>query len=85
MRILPFLSLPLFLVTGFAVAVGPSSGAVPEAAQPPGAVIVETLADDSEPWACCHPYTWECFLLTEEQCALIDGIWFPGASCDPNP
>ncbi|MBD3237250.1 MAG: hypothetical protein GF330_11135 [Candidatus Eisenbacteria bacterium] len=38
-----------------------------------------------EYWACCHPYTWECFLLTAAECARIDGLWFPECGCEPSP
>jgi hypothetical protein len=84
MRLLPLWFLAFLFVAGsVAIAEGPT--AAPEANEAPIAVIVEPLGADEERWACCHQYTWECFLLTEQECAWIDGIWFPGCTCEPNP
>jgi hypothetical protein len=83
MRLLPLSFLTVLLLSGVAAAAG--SSVVPEATDPQAAMIAEPLRDDPEHWACCHQYTWECFMLTEQECAWIDGIWFPGSTCDPNP
>ena len=41
----------------------------------------------SQTGACCYPPTWECFMLTEEQCSQYEGYYFggPGSVCEPAP
>ena len=36
--------------------------------------------------ACCYPPHWQCFILTEEECATHEGYYFiPEGVCEPPP
>ncbi len=36
--------------------------------------------------ACCIAPSWQCFVLTQSECAQNGGTWFgAGTTCDPNP
>jgi len=54
-----------------------------------GAFVVTLLAASpcySQIGACCYPPTWECFMLTEEECSQHEGYWFGlGTDCEPAP
>ncbi len=75
----------------FLLGVGLSLGFVQpaDAAPLPSALIdacvLAAATPDSMLSACCHPINYECFMFTEEQCQEIDGLWFEGETCDPNP
>jgi hypothetical protein len=35
--------------------------------------------------ACCIPPSWQCFMMTEEECNEHGGTWFEAEHCDPAP
>lgn len=50
--------------------------------------LLALIASDSyaEPLgACCIPPTYECYVLTEEECTEQGGIWFAYDDCEPLP
>lgn len=45
-----------------------------------------TAPADSLDGACCDSLTFDCYIMSEEDCMAIGGIWFgPGTACEPNP
>lgn len=52
----------------------------------PGKALPNTAPADSLEGACCDSLTYDCYIMLEEECAAIGGIWFgPGSLCEPNP